>query len=225
MRDSFTHPRLITELEAMPPTTGRGGWWIGVFVAILSLSSTGWLAAEVHWQRVRSRSQAPCRPYGYDDPSQTVSARTLIAKPAEPVRLGETSRGGAANTRCKRFLLNRETLVNGPAILSDVGLVLYETGESACTAKLSHNGGPNEDLRANRVTVRIRAYGSFRSSPVEGEQNLDGPCLCEWSKSYIVRKDDPIVVQLSGNQVQDKLRRFFGEIVQLELDVTVRNSR
>jgi hypothetical protein len=215
----------MTELDSMPPTSGRGGWWIGPFVVILSLSSTGWLAAEVHWQRVRSRCQVPCRPYGYDDPSQTVSARTLIAKPAEPVRLGATSRSGATNTQCKRFLLNRTTLVNGPISLSDVGLVLYETGEAACTAKLSHNGGPNGDLRVNRVTVRVRAYGSFQSSPVEGRENLDGPCLCEWSQSYIVRKDDPMVIQLSGHQVQDSLRRFFGEIAQLELDVTVRGSR
>lgn len=211
----------------MPAFTGRGGWWTGILTVVATLITTTWSAAEVHCQRTCTRACLPCRPYGYDDPSRTISARTLMAKPAEgPISLPSRETGRSATSAfCKRFTFSQTALQNGPIIVDQIGMVLYETGEVACTARMSHNGGPNGDLLVNRVTIRVRAYGSVRMPPVEGDENLTGPCLCEWSQSYIVRRNDPIVVQLKGENVRPELRRFFNEIVQLELDLTVRNSR
>jgi hypothetical protein len=211
----------------MPAFPGRGGWWMGLSTLLVLACATSWAAAEIHCQRTRNRAGLPCRPYGYDDPSNTVSARTLMAKPSEgPIALADGSgQPKNADALCKRFTFSQTSLENGPIVLSRIGMALYDTGEIACTALLSHNGGPTGDLLVNRVTIRVRAYGSTRMPPVEGDENLTGPCLCEWSQSYIVRRNDPIVVQLRSETAKPQLRRFFNEIVQLELDVIVRNSR
>lgn len=182
--------------------------------------------AGVHCQRTRNRCQVPCYRYGADVPLQTVTVRSLFAMPVESVPLNNTSRLDAAATRVKRFRLGQSTVETPPIQMSKIGLSVYETGESAFTATLTHNGGPLGDLKANQVVIRVRAYGGTTPNPIDGDDNDAGPCLCEWSQCFVVRRGEPAVVRLQPDQqTRDALRRFFGEIVQLELDLTVRNSR
>ncbi|MSR59610.1 MAG: hypothetical protein EXS05_18535 [Planctomycetaceae bacterium] len=180
----------------------------------------------MHRQRTRNRCQVPCYRYGADVPLRTATTRSLFAMPAETVQLNSSSKAVDTATRCKRFRLSESRIDNPPVSFGQVGLVVYETGEAAFTGTLTHDGGPLGDLKVNRVTIRVRAYGGTRTDLQDGDDNQAGPCLCEWSECYLVRRGEPAVVRLSGDQkTHDALRRFFNEIVQIELDVTVRNSR
>ncbi|MBI5759407.1 MAG: hypothetical protein HZA46_12885 [Planctomycetales bacterium] len=201
--------------------------WLGIGTYVVCLLTSGLLPAEVHWQRARVRCSVPGYRYEADEPSTTVSVRTKVFQSEDFSRPPEKMGDKIRSVKSKRFLLNRDVVENQEIKLSQVGLRIYEDGGIAASGTLTHTGGADGSILRNCVTVRLRAYAGPKDKSDDGRDQIDGPILCEWSQTVLIRRGEPVAIQLPlpTQCMKRQIEQHFSEIVQLELDLIVRNNR
>lgn len=201
--------------------------WLGIGTYVACLLASGHLPAEIHWQRARVRCSVPGYWYEADEPSTTVSIRTKVFQQDDFSRPPEKPGDKMRSVKSKRFLLNRDVVENQAIKLSQVGLRIYEDGGIAASGTLAHTGGTDGSILRNCVIVRLRAYGGPKDKTDDGRDQIDGPILCEWSQNVLIRRGEPLAITLSvpNECMKRQIEQHFSEIVQLELDLIVRNNR
>jgi len=194
--------------------------------------------AEIHWQHTRTRCCIPG--YRYTDDDREVSNRVIaIADPAQAVTWHHPDR----TLRRKLFHFPVRSLVADQVRLENVGLMLYSDGRLSATGRVVHDGGPQGDLLANRVIVRLQAYAGL---PGRQGELADAVVVWRTEKWLRISRDRPQIISLAGvenllewqapsgtyqkedhrgDAVKGRLAAQFDEITHLEVELAYLGDR
>ncbi len=205
---------------------------------VFSIAGQGFAWAECHRQKTCNRCSVPGYAYTHDD--REVSKRVIaVGDPITRV----TWRHPTRTVRSRSFHFPVRALVTDQVKLETVGLILYSDGKLSATGRLINDGGPDGDLKGNRVIVRIQAFTAMEAQ--QGEL-ANAPVVWQSEQRLWVSRDKPQMTSLvgDGNRVGfrhcdgatrtrqmgkmadlSRLRQHFDEITHLEVELAYRDDR